>query len=257
METKTIRSYCKFEENTPIIEFGNGSEYFNGTRSNEIIRSTIRKQFTDSLEIKIEVAKSEWPVIPVFKLTNQLITTWDDYWVSDEDKAVVDPRIVELNLQRNKLIYVNMSTPRSDLQILNLEGNSTLSHFYLHNAKNLKRLDISGCSGLRYITLGLNRSIQELIAKDCKMSSDVLEQLLRDFTPTITASANMRGAGIFRKQHSTVLDLRGNVIDWSNPRIASKIRLLLTNNWIVKWDNNPPSEIVPPILYRFFVESRL
>jgi hypothetical protein len=89
------------------------------------------------------------------------------------------------------------------------------------------------------------------------MTESAMEQLLRDFTPTICASANVRGVGAFRKQHNTVLDLRGNEVVWSNRRIASKIRMLLTNNWVVKWDNNPPADIVPPQLYGFFVESQI
>lgn len=87
------------------------------------------------------------------------------------------------------------------------------------------------------------------------MSESAMEQLLRDFTPTVCASANVRGVGAFRKQHNTVLDLRGNNIFWGNRRIASKIRLLLNNNWVVKWDNNPPPEVIPPQMYGFFVES--
>jgi hypothetical protein len=89
------------------------------------------------------------------------------------------------------------------------------------------------------------------------MSPEVMEQLLRDFTPTITSNANLSGAGVFRLQHNTLLDLRGNEIDWSNRRIASKIRLLLTNNWVVKWSNNPPTSIVPAQLYARYVESRI
>jgi hypothetical protein len=89
------------------------------------------------------------------------------------------------------------------------------------------------------------------------MSTETLQQLLRDFTPTMTANANLRGVGAFRKTHNTLLDLRGNQIDWNNRKIASKIRLLLTNNWVVKWDNNPPTEIIPIQMYGFFVESRI
>ena len=70
-------------------------------------------------------------------------------------------------------------------------------------------------------------------------------------------SANVSGAGAFRLQHNTLLDLRGNEIDWSNRRIASKIRLLLTNNWVVKWSNNPPTSVIPAQLYARYVESRI
>jgi hypothetical protein len=144
-----------------------------------------------------------------------------------------------------------------ELTELNLEGNRDLVHLYIHEAPKLTRLDISGCVSLGYVSLGVNRDIRELIARDCRMTESAMEQLLRDFTPTVCASANVRGAGAFRKQYNTVLDLRGNEVVWSNRRIASKIRVLLTNNWVVKWDNNPPADIVPPQLYGFFVESQI
>jgi hypothetical protein len=253
----TLESYCKYTENAPVLEFGNGPEYFNGTRDGGIYRSRIEKQLTDSLRIVVEYKNGVPHPIDTFKLTNQSVTTWDDYWVDTKDGLIVDPKIHHINLQRNSLVYVNINTPRLELRTLNLEGNRELVHLYIHEAPLLERLNITGCTSLKYISLGINRSVRELIAKDCSMSGDTLEQLLRDFTPTVCASANTGGIGMFRKQHSTVLDLRGNIIDWSNPRIASKIRLLLTNNWVVKWDNNPPSNIVSPSLYGFYVESEI
>ena len=250
-----LESFCKYTENTPVLEFGNGSEYFNGTRDGGIYRSRIEKQLTDSLRISVEYKDNIPRHINTFKLTNQSVTTWDDYWVDSRDGLITDPRILHMNLQRNRLVYVNMNTPRLELRTLNLEGNSELVHLYIHEAPALERLDITGCAGLRYVSLGFNHSVRELVAKDCNMSGETLEQLLRDFTPPVCSSANVGGVGMFRKQHSTVLDLRGNTIDWSNHRVASKIRLLLTNNWVVKWDNNPPASVVSPSLYGFFVES--
>jgi hypothetical protein len=249
---RTLLSYCKYVENSKILEFGSNKEVFNYATNN--LRSTLRKQFTDSLQIVIEEAEDK---IDTFKLTNQSLTTWDDYWVNSETGLITDPMIIDMNLQRNSLIYVNMNTPRLGLKTLNLEGNNTLEHLYIHESPALERLDISFCTSLKYVSLGINRSIKELIARDCNMSPLAMEQLLRDFAPVYTSSANVRGVGMFRKQHSTVLDLRGNTIDWSNRRIASKIRLLLTNNWVVKWDNNPPSDIIPPSMYGVFVESRV
>lgn len=246
-----IRSYCKYTENSPILEFGPGQEYFNHAIGEKpILRAAIRKQLTDSLEIEVEGKN-----LSAFKLTNQSLLTWDDHWV--EDGRMVDPGIAELNLQRNKLVYVNINLPRERLRVLNLEGNKSLEQLYIHEAPNLEHLDISGCTRLSYISLGLNYGLRTLIARGCNLSSSALEQLLRDFRPVYTASANLKGAGMFRKQYETVLDLRGNVIDWNNRNIASKIRLLLTNNWVVRWDNNPPPEVVPPSLYAFFVESKV
>lgn len=253
----TIKGYCKYTENLPLLEFGNDSRFFNGTRCGSVYRSTIRKQFTDSIEILVERNTGVNTPIAEFKLTNQGLVTWDDYWIDSESDTIVDPKIQRLNLQRNNLVYVNINTPRLELMDLNLEGNTTLVHLYLHEVPKLEILNLSGCTGLNYISLGINRSIQNLIVKDCFMTESTMEQLLRDFTPTVCKSANLRGVGAFRKQHNTLLDLRGNNVVWDNRRIASKIRLLLNNNWVVKWDNNPPPEVIPPQMYGFFVESLL
>lgn len=248
-----MKAYCKYVENSPILEFGPGAEYFNYVAGEKpILRASIRKQFTDSMEVEVDAGNQH---IENFKLTNQSLLTWDDHWV--EGDAMVDPRITNLNLQRNRLVYVNINLSRPSLKTLKLEGNSDLQHLYVHEAPNLQRLDVSGCEGLRYISLGLNYSLREVIVRDCRMSTETLKQLLRDFRPVYTDSANVRGIGTFRKQYETVLDLRGNNIDWNDRRIASKIRLLLTNNWVVRWDADPPPQVIPPSLYRFFVESRV
>lgn len=247
-----LRSYAKVVENTSLLEFGPGTRWFNGTRGGEVRRAELRRQLTDSVEIELEY--EEKPP-DVFKLTNQSLLTWDDYWVDARTNLITDPKITELNLQRNKLVYVNINTPRLGLKTLNVEGNRDLQHLYVHEAPGLEELNITGCESLEYVSLGVNRRLRNLIANNCNMSEGTMEQLLRDFTPTLTANANLKGVGMFRKQHTTLLDLRGNEVVWSNRRIASKIRLLLCNNWVVKWDNNPPVDIVPPQLYAFYVES--
>ena len=249
---RVIASYAKVVEGTKLLEFGPNTAYFNHATGDNVSGATLRKQLTDSVEFLVEGGMPSF-----FKLTNQNLVTWDDYWVDKDTDQIIDPGIVSMNLQRNRLVYVNMNTPRLRLENLNLEGNATLRHLYIHEAPALQVLDISGCTGLEYVALGINRQIRTLVARNCNMTPSVMEQLLRDFTPTVTANANLRGAGAFRKQHNTLLDLRGNIVDWSNGRIASKIRLLLTNNWVVKWDNNPPPEVIPPQLYGFFVESQL
>lgn len=248
-----MKAYCKYVENSPILEFGSGAEYFNHVLGDPPIRhATIRKQFTDSMEVEVEKGNQH---IDTFKLTNQSLLTWDDHWV--EGDVMVDPGIININLQRNRLVYVNINLPRPALKTLNLEGNLDLQHLYIHEAPNLQRLDVSGCEGLRYISLGINYSLREVIARGCGMSTETLKQLLRDFRPVHTASANVKGVGMFRKQYETVLDLRGNNIDWGDRLIASKLRMLLTNNWVVRWDSDPPPQIIPPSLYRFFVESKI
>lgn len=255
--TNTLLSYCKLSGGSRLLEFGETKEHFNYVSGEGIFRAKISRQLTDSIEISIEKKDKNLSLIDELKITNQSLLTWDDYWITSEGNVIIDPRIKNLNLQRNHLVYVNMNTPRLELISLNLEGNQNLQHLYLHEVPKLKRLDITGCTGLKYISMGINGAIQEIIAKDCNMSPSAMEQLLRDFTPIVTANANLRGAGAFRKQHSTVVDFRGNTIDWSNRKIASKIRLLLLNNWVVKWDNNPPYNIIPPQMYGVFVESQI
>lgn len=241
-------------DNVKALEFGSSGLEFNGVRGGGVRRAELKRQLRDSFEIVIEKSREDI-IIPEFKLTNQDVLTWDDHWV--EKGEITDPGIQVLNLSRNRLVYVNINAPRPNLKHLDLSGNTPLQVLHLHECTALSHLDISGCQGLVNIALGVNSQIQNLIAEECNMSTDVMEQLLRDFTPTITSSANVSGAGAFRLQHNTLLDLRGNEIDWSNRRIASKIRLLLTNNWVVKWSNNPPTDIIPAQLYARYVESRI
>jgi hypothetical protein len=256
-ETNTIKGYFKVSgDNVRALEFGSRGE-FNGTRCETVYRADLVRQLKDSFEVVIEQYGKGHSSIRELKITNQSVLTWDDHWINPETGTITDPEIERLVLKRNDLVYVNINTPRPRLKYLDLEGNRNLQVLHLHECPGLEYLDVSGCQDLRNISLGMNRSIQNLLARDCNMSSGAMEQLLRDFTPVITASANFKGAGVFRKQHKTLLDLRGNNIDWGNKRIASKIRLLLTNNWIVKWDNNPPTDVVPPQFYRVFVESAI
>jgi hypothetical protein len=256
IETNTILSYFKTAGLTNQIEFGNGPE-FNGTRCETVFRSSLRRQLRDSYEIRVEQNGKTHGPINVFKLTNQSVLTWDDHWIDARDNTIIDPLIRHMNLQRNELVYVNMNTPRLGLKTLSLEGNKNLSHLYIHEAPELTELDLSGCVSLRHVALGINRSITKLSLNGCGLSGPVLEQVLRDFRPVITASANVAGVGMFRKTSTTLLDLRGNDVDWSNRNIASKIRLLLCNNWAVKWDQAPPANIVPIRLYSVPVESRV
>lgn len=250
-----IYGYFKVADiNVKALEFGHTGREFNGVRGVGVKRAELRRQLRDSFEIVLEKSEKN-SIITELKLTNQQILTWDDHWV--EGGEITDPRIQVLNLSRNQLVYVNINTPRPSLSRLDLSGNTSLQVLHLHECTGLSHLDISGCKKLVNIALGVNSRIQNLIAKDCNMDSSAIEQLLRDFTPTITSSANVSGAGAFRLQHNTFLDLRGNEIDWSNRKIASKIRLLLTNNWVVKWSNNPPTSIVPAQLYSRYVESRI
>jgi hypothetical protein len=250
---KTIQTFFKTEGQVNSLDFGSGQE-FNHIRGDSVYRAFLRKELVDSYRMDVEVTGEN---IDTLKLTNQQLLTWDDHWIDPQAGLCIDPLIRSVNLQRNSLVYANFSVPRAKLEELNLEGNGKLTHLYIHCTPELKKLNLSGCTSLQHISMGENKEIMELNAKDCNLSTSSLEQLLRDFRPTITSSANDRGAGMFRKTHSTLLDLRGNPIDWSNRKIASKIRMLLCNNWIVKWDVNPPTEVIPPALYAFYVESKI
>ena len=249
--------FCKIVENAPLVNFGNKRQgaFFNYVDGEGVRRVELVRQVTDSIRVGIENEGSS--LIEEVKITNQSLVTWDDYWVDKETGYVVDPQIRKLNLQRNSLVYVNINTPREKLEVLNVEGNTKLTHLLVYEAPRLKEIILDNCTSLTHVALGLNRNIQVLSARGCGMSAGTMEQLLRDFRPVITANANERGVGIFRKQYNTLLDLRGNTVDWSNRKIASKIRLLLANNWVVRWDNNPPPEVIPIRLYRFFVESEM
>jgi Leucine-rich repeat (LRR) protein len=255
--TNTINGYFKVSgDNTRALEFGPRGE-FNGTNCSSVFRAELRRQLRDSFEVVIEQYGEKHETISELKISNQSVLTWDDHWIDRSRGVIVDPRINRLILKRNELVYVNINTPRPELKFLDLEGNKTLQVLHLHECPSLEVLDISGCAMLSNVSLGINRSLRRVSANGCNMSPSAMEQLLRDFTPVVTASANVKGAGVFRKPSETLLDLRGNTVDWSNKRISSKIRLLLTNNWIVKWDNTPPVDVIPPQFYAVFVESAI
>jgi hypothetical protein len=213
------------------------------------------KQMNDSFLLEIEIDK-KYPggLLPGLKLTNQKILTWEDHWIDANSKEMVDPRIVSINLQKNSLAHANFNLPRAELTHLNLEGNLNLQAVIITEAPKLETLNMSNCPALNVINLGLNKNLKALLAKNCQLPPLVQERLLRDFTPTKTSSSNS-SFNMFRKQFDTLLDMRGSEIDWGNRRIASKIRLLLCNNWMVLWDNAPPASIVPPQMYTFFTNS--
>jgi hypothetical protein len=125
---------------------------------------------------------------------------------------------------------------------------------FISESPNLEVLNISNCPGLEVINLGLNGGVKALLARNCAFTPQTLGRLLRDFRPVKTASSNVK-FNLFRKNYETILDLRGTAIPWNDRRVASKIRLLLCNNWMVLWDNPPPQTIVPPHMYAFFTNS--
>lgn len=212
------------------------------------------KQMNDSYLIDVKKDDRYTGNISELKLTNQGLLTWEDHWIDAQSGTLIDPKIERINLQKNNLIHANFNIPRSELERVNLEGNLNMRAVFIVNAPKLETLNVSNCPALEVINLGENRSIKALLARNCSLTPFAQESLLRDFTPVHTSTSNAKFE-MFRKTYETLLDLRGSEIDWSNRRIASKIRLLLCNNWLVLWDNPPPVSIVPPHMYAFFTSN--
>lgn len=196
-------------------------------------------------------------VIEELKLSNQDIKTWDDLWIEAQSGDSVDPRIEKINLQRNSLVYVNMNLRRENLRGVNLEGNTKLKAFIATDAPILEDVNLTDCSGLEVVELGFSKNIKRLSLKNCRLTDIGLEKILSSLIPTICSTSNIIPGTLppFRKNISTLLDLRGNEITWSNRRVASKIRMLLTNNWAVLWDNPPPTSVIPIQMYASFTNN--
>lgn len=174
---------------------------------------------------KIHIPKTK---IDELKLTNSKITEWDDVW-QDSKGDIFDPRIRKLNLSHNLLKAICILDPRKDLEEVNLSFNPSLVYFNVCNSVNLKRLDLSYCSSIQYINCSSSTEIEFISLKNSNCSEQCLESLLRNIKPHKVGK----------------LDLTGNKINWNNRNIASKIRLLLANNWNVFWDFDPPDSIIP------------
>lgn len=224
--------------------------------SNTFVNNSAKlyKQMVDSFLLEVNLDDKYKENISELKLTNQDLLTWEDHWIDATSNTLIDPKIERINLQKNKLVHANFNLTRNSLKYLNLEGNKNMRGVFIHDAPQLEVLNISNCQALDVINLGNNRAIKSLIAKNCNLSSALQEKLLRDFRPTYTASSNTKFS-MFRKTYETILDLRGSEIDWGNRRVASKIRMLLCNNWLVLWDNPPPVSIIPPQMYAFFTTN--
>ncbi len=208
------------------------------------------KQMSDSFKLTVDVGSSP---IKELKLTNQGVLTWEDYWI-DQHNVLVDPRIESLNLQKNSLVHFNANLYREHLKRVNVESNPNMVGFILSSSPNVEYVNLSNCPSLTNVNLGNNSKIKAILARNCNLQSQTQERLLRDFRPTLTAKPDDKFS-MFRKNYETILDLRGTVIDWSNRRVASKIRLLVCNNWLVLWDNPPPTSIIPPQMYSFFTTN--
>ena len=234
-------NYVKFYD--PRMEYINNKAY-------------LSKQYVDSYTIRIDTdPKYPQKEIEELKLIASNISSWEDYWIDPDSNELVDPLISKINLQKNDLVHANFNLPRKALRHINLEGNLALKAVFVSGAPSLEVLNMSNCPALDIVNLGANKNIKGLLARNCNLDSAQQERLLRDFAPTLSSSSNVAGINLFRKSYETFLDLRGNEIDWGNPKVASKIRLLLCNNWLVLWDNPPPVSIVPVQMYAFFTNN--
>jgi len=242
----------------PITKKQNSSFNYVEFKNENIVSNDevyLSKQKSNSCVLDIIVTSP--PPLGELKLTNQDILTWDDLWIDGETGNSVDPHIESMNLQRNSLLYVNMNLRRDSLKVINLEGNINLKSFTGSNLPSLEYLDFTDCINLESVLLGMSKNIKVLSLKNCRLTEDGLEEILSSFRPTKTSSANIFPGSLppFRKSYTTMLDLRGNDIPWSNFKIASKIRLLVTNNWLVLWDNAPPTSVIPIQMYAFFPKN--
>jgi hypothetical protein len=247
-DVKTLSFGLKLPENFNYLDLpGSSGTYVNNS-------AKLYKQMVDSFLLEVNIDDRYVGNPAELKLTNQDLLTWEDHWIDANSGRIIDPKIERINLQKNKLVHANFNLTRNALKYINLEGNKSMRGVFICDAPRLEVLNISNCQALDIINLGNNRSIKALIAKNCNLSSALQERLLRDFRPTYAASSNA-SFSMFRKTYETVLDLRGSEIDWGNRRVASKIRMLLCNNWLVLWDNPPPVSIIPPQMYAFFTTN--
>jgi hypothetical protein len=253
-----LHSFFKVSKESRSLSFGkrtphnfNYVDFFDP--KNIYLQNTAQlyKQMNDSYLLEINLAENYSDPVKELKLTNSGLITWEDYWIDAGRNIIVDPKIERLNLQKNQLIHANFNLPRFALKQLNLEGNLNMRSVHILETPNLEVLNISNCPAIDGVNLGVNGGLKALIARNCRLTSVGQERLLRDFRPTKTASMNT-SFSMFRKNYETILDIRGSEVDWGNRRVASKIRLLLCNNWMVLWDNVPPASVVPPQMYAFF-----
>lgn len=247
-DIKTLSFGLRLPENFNYVDLPDPT----GTYVNNSAK--LYKQMTNSFLLEVNIDQRYNGSFKELKLTNQDIFTWEDHWIDAVSNNLIDPKIERVNLQKNKLVHANFNLTRNHLKYINLESNRNMRGVFILDAPNLEVLNISNCQALDVVNLGNNRNIKALIAKNCNLSSPVQERLLRDFRPTHTTSSNSKFS-MFRKSYETILDLRGNQIDWGNRRITSKIRMLLCNNWLVLWDNPPPVSIIPPQMYAFFTTN--
>lgn len=182
------------------------------------------------------------------KFTNNPLRSWVDLWCERESNLPIDPKIQSMDISSSPdLELVSIIENRNFLTNLDLSYNPNLSYVNLSGCQMLTSLNLSGCVNLHKVNLGFIKNIRVLVCRNCDLSEPALESILSSYYPVYNL---LEPQPRDKKQVSSYLDLRGNFINWRNRRIASKIRMLVTNNILVLWDNNPPEEIIPLSYYR-------
>lgn len=182
------------------------------------------------------------------KFTNNPIKSWIDLWCEAESQLPIDPLIEKMNISGSQeLELVSIIEHRRLLTELNLSYSPKLSYVNLSGCHELTHLDLSGCIGLQKLNLGFIKNLKVLSVRNCNLPELALESVLSSYYPVLNALEPQQRN---KRLMSSYIDLRGNYINWRNRKIASKIRLLVTNNILVLWDNHPPEDIIPLSYYK-------
>lgn len=244
-ESMQLTAVCNSEAKTLGFPFNYAVPNKRLTRQN-ILR--IEPVSSKVLRVNVEDARE----IKFLKITNSSIRLWNDNWVDGNSQEIIDPQIQEMNLTNSDYLEIfSILLPRESLLKIDLSGCKNLKYFSAPHCSNLQTLFLNDCTSLENIILGYSKSIKYVSLRGCSLSETALEQFLQSYYPV---QNGIVGGGQFFGQktinYDAYLDLRGNIIPWTNRRIASKIRLLLCNAVAVVWSNNPPESVVPIELYR-------
>lgn len=182
------------------------------------------------------------------KFNNTGIKAWLDIWFKDKNR--IDFNIKEINLSNSEYLQYIRFDQTKGIEKLIANNCLNLSYLNLSNCENLERLELNSCTNLNSISFGKNTKLKILSLKNCDLSENSLENILSNFYPCESPAEYI---SLGKIKYESLLDLRGNFINWENRKISSKIRMLLANNFMVLWDNIPPEEIIPIQYYRSII----
>lgn len=184
--------------------------------------------------------------IEKLKLTNTGITLWEDNWI--ENGKLAFPKIKHLILNNSELLEdISLINIGSDVEILELNNCPNLKYVNVKSSNSLEEIYLNNNSSLSEVKFGLNPNLRIISLKNCNLNEETLESIISDIYP---CKSHIDFIFPGKIKYSSVLDLSGNFIPWSNYHISSKIRMLLANNFRVIWSNDPPSDIIPVQYYK-------